>query len=221
MNDVTRVLLADDHPALRMGIRVLLDQAPDVEVVAEAGSGEEALALIEALQPDVAVLDCQLPGMGGVEVAQEIARRDLPVRVLALSAYDYEQYVQGMLAAGAVGYLLKEEAPDAILAAVRGAARGTRLWTANQVARARRWREEVKERWEHLTGRERDILLLVVAGCSNRGIARELGISEKTVEYHVTNLLGKLNVASRAEAIVWARDSRLAVETPEPREIPR
>ncbi len=101
--------------------------------------------LIKALQPDVAVLDCLLPGIEGAEVAREIRRRALPVRVVALSAYDDERYVWGMLEAGAAGYLLKEEASETILAAVRGAARGTRLWTAKQVARAQRWQEDIKE----------------------------------------------------------------------------
>jgi len=204
MNDVIRVLLADDHPALRMGIRVLLDQAPDVEVVAEAGSGEDALALIESLRPDVAVLDCQLPGLGGVEVAQEMARRELPVRVLALSAYDYEQYVGGMLAAGAVGYLLKEEAPGVILAAVRGAARGTRLWTAKQVERARRWQEEVESLWGALTEREREVLALITQGKTDKEIAQVLEISKKTVGNHVSSILDKLRVSSRTEAALWA-----------------
>ena len=90
-----RVLLADDHPTLRLGLRVLLDRAPDIEVVAEAERGEEALAKILALQPDVAVLDCQLPGLSGPEVAREIRRRGLPTRILALSAYRYEHYIQG------------------------------------------------------------------------------------------------------------------------------
>ncbi|MGQ9718066.1 MAG: response regulator, partial [Anaerolineae bacterium] len=122
MSKAIRVLLADDHPILRLGLRVLLDQAPDVEVVGEAENGEEALTLIEALVPDVAVLDCQLPGLEGTRVALEIQRRGLPVRVLALSAYDDERYVRGMLEAGAAGYLLKDEAPEMIVVAVRAAA---------------------------------------------------------------------------------------------------
>ncbi len=101
------MLLADDHLTLWLGLRVLLDQAPDVEVVGEAEDGEEALAVIEALMPDVAVLDCRLPGMEGTRIALEIQRRGLPVRVLALSAYDDNRYLQKMWAAGALGYLLK------------------------------------------------------------------------------------------------------------------
>ncbi len=123
MSRTIRVLLADDHPTLRLGLRVLLDQAPNVEVMGEAEDGEEALAQIEALQPNVVVLDCQLPRMSGPEVAAEIKQRGLHTKVLALSAYSDDRYVRGMLEAGAVGYLLKSEAPEVIVAAVRAAAR--------------------------------------------------------------------------------------------------
>ncbi len=166
---------------------------------------------IRALQPDVTVLDCQLPGMEGTQVALEIRRWGLPVQVLALSSYDDERYVRGMLEAEAVGYLLKDEAPGVIVAAVRAAAWGERLWTIEQFTRVRRWREEVQGRWERLTEREREVLLLIAAGRSNKGIAHEMGISEKTVEYHVTNILGKLGVSSRTEAIVWLKNSGLNV----------
>ena len=206
---------------MRVRLRTLLDQVPDIKVVGETGDGEETLQHLDLLQPDVAVLDCQLPGMGGVEVSQEIVRRGLPLRVLALSAYDKEEYMRGMLAVGAVGYVLKDKPPETILAAVRAAAQRTRLWTTEQVARALRWQEEVQERWEHLTEREREVLLLVVAGRSNREITREMGISEKTVEYHVTDIWGKLNVDSRSKAIAWLKDSGLGFGTSEPREIPR
>ena len=108
----TRVLLADDHPTVRVGLRVLLERAPDIDVVAEAEDGQEALAL------DVAVVDCELPDIEGPQVAAEIERLRPSVQVLALSAHDDERYVRGMLAAGAVGYLLKEEAPQAIVAAM-------------------------------------------------------------------------------------------------------
>ncbi len=119
-----RVLLVDDHPALRMGLHIVLEQAPDVHVVAEAGSGQEALALIQALRPDVAVLDCQLPDMPGSQAALELRRLGLATRVLALSAYTDDAAIRGMVVAGAAGYLLKEEAPAAIVEAVRAAARG-------------------------------------------------------------------------------------------------
>lgn len=205
MTTKIRVLLADDHPALRMGLRVLLDRAPDIEVVGESDDGEAALALIERLAPDVAVLDCQLPGMEGVAVAEAIARRGLPVRVVALSAYDDDRYLTGMMAAGAVGYLLKNEAPGQIVAAVQAAMRGERLWTLTQTARVERWQAEVVHVRDSLTEREREVLRLVADGLSNKEIAQALTITVRTADFHVSNILRKLGVISRVEAAVWAK----------------
>ncbi len=217
--DEIRVLLVDDHPALRVGLRVLLEQA-GIPVIGETGSGREALALIADLQPDVVVLDCQLPDWEGTAVAMEIKRRGLPTRVLALSSYSDTRYVRAMIDAGAAGYLLKDEAPERIVEAVRAAAWGESLWTTEHVLRAQRWQEEVKARWEQLTRREREVLQLVAAGKGNQQIACELKVQEKTVEYHVTNILGKLGVRSRAEAIVWMKDSGLERDTRAIRGIP-
>ena len=152
------------------------------------------------------MLDCLLPGMEGAEVAREIRRRGLPVRVLALSAYDDDHYLWGMWAAGALGYLLKSEAPGAIVAAVRAVARGTSLWTATQAACVQRWREEVEQRWSALTEREREVLALVAAGKSNKEIAQALQVTERTVEFHVGNILGKLRLTSRLESAVWVKE---------------
>ncbi|HOU15309.1 MAG TPA: response regulator transcription factor [Anaerolineae bacterium] len=200
-----RVLLADDHPALRMGLRVLLDRAPDIEVVGEADDGNAALALLESLRPDVAVLDCQLPGLDGAAVAQEATRRGLPAHIVALSAYDDDRYLTGMLAAGAVGYLLKNEAPGQIVAAVQAAMRGERLWTPEQAARVSRWQAEVARVRDSLTEREREVLRLVADGLSNKEIAQALTITVRTTDFHVSNILRKLGVISRVEAAVWAQ----------------
>jgi DNA-binding NarL/FixJ family response regulator len=206
MSKVIRVLLADDHPPLRVGLRVLLNQAPDVEVVAEAGSGQDALALLESHQPDVVVLDCQLPDMDGVEVAAEVQRRGLPVKVLALSAYADDPYVQGMMAAGAVGYLLKEEAPGAIVDAVRATARGEGSFSAAVAVKMTAWAREEKPTppIADLTGREREVLQLLAKGWDNQRIAKELEISERTVRFHLRNAYDKIGVNSRTEAAVWA-----------------
>ncbi len=212
MMDKIQVLLADDHPALRFGLRVLLDQAPDITVTGEVGEGKEAIAQIEAQRPDVVVLDCQLPGMEGAEVANEIRRRGLPTRVLALSSFSDERYVRAMIDAGARGYLLKDEAPDRIVAAVRATARGEGWFSpsiAAQVAALARG-ETPKAPHAALTEREREVLRLVAAGKSKKEIAATLKMSEKTVEKHLSELFAKLKVSSRVEAAVLAVREGLA-----------
>lgn len=201
-----RVILVDDHPALRMGLRIVLEQAPDVQVVAEAGTGEEALALMEALQPDVAVLDCQLPGLSGAQVAAEIRRLGLPTRVLALSAYTDDAVIQGMVQAGALGYLLKEEAPAAIVDAVRAAARGEGRWSAAVIARlaAGAVSPAQTEAQDDLTERELDVLRLLARGWDNHQIGGALQISERTVRFHLRNIYNKIGAQTRTEAAVWA-----------------
>jgi len=207
VSEIIRVLLVDDHPALRLGLRVLLERAPDVELVGEAENGAEALALVEASRPDVVVLDCELPEMEGVEVAQEIWRRNLPVRVLALSSYDDERYVRGMLDAGAAGYLLKDEAPGVIVAAARAAAQGEGYFSPAVAAKVAAWSRG--ERPGGLTEREAEVLALVAEGLPNKQIAYRLQVAERTVQFHVSNILQKLGVASRVEAAVWAKEQGL------------
>ena len=199
------VLLADDHPAMRIGLQVLLDQTPDISVVAETGNGEETQVQIETLRPDVAVLDCQLPKLSGIEVATQVKQKKLPTKILALSAYDTPKYQWSMLEMGAMGYLLKEEAPTEIVSAVRSVAAGQLLWTAGQITRIHRWEHEVKKRWEELTDREQRVLSLIAAGNSNKEISQALNITARTVEFHVSNILSKLGVTSRVEAAVWLK----------------
>jgi DNA-binding NarL/FixJ family response regulator len=204
MTITIRVLLADDHPTMRIGLRVLLERAPGVEVVGEAQDGKEALALIEELQPDVAVVDCELPEIEGTQVALEIRRQGWPVRVLALSAHDDERYVRGMLEAGAVGYLLKEEAPETIVTAVQATARGEGHFSPPVASKVIAWSRG--EQPGKLTEREIEVLRLVAEGLSNKEIAQTLSVAVRTVEFHVGNILSKLRVASRVEAAVWAKE---------------
>jgi DNA-binding NarL/FixJ family response regulator len=201
----TNVLLVDDHPVVRAGIRQLLERASDIKVVGEASNGDEAVDLVKRLSPDVMLLDMEMPGMNGNEVAQKLMSLGVPVRILALSAHDDKQYIQELLANGAAGYLVKEEVPEAIVEAVRGVARGEQGWVSRRVAaQMSSWmREETDER-SGLTGREIQVLKAVVAGMTNQEIGLSLGISEKTVEKHLEGVFTKLGVASRVEAAVHA-----------------
>jgi DNA-binding NarL/FixJ family response regulator len=203
--DEIRVLLVDDHPALRMGLRVLLDREPDILVVGEVAQGAEVLALSEQLAPDVIVLDCQLPDVDGATVAAQLRQQGHRARVVALSAYDDDRYLAAMVKAGAVGYLLKNEAPGQIVKAVRRAVRGEALWTREQLARSARWEEEVAAVRDSLTMREREVLALVAEGLSNKEIAQHLVVTARTVDFHVSNVLRKLDLISRVEAAVWAQ----------------
>ncbi len=199
-----RVLLADDHPVLRVGLRALLEQEPDIVVVGEASSGEEALARAASLRPDVVVLDCQMPDRSGPEVARQMRQRGLSGRVLALSAYQTDAYIREMLGAGAAGYLLKEEAPEVIVRAIREVARGGEYFSPAVAAKAAAWARG--ERPGGLTERELEVLRCMAEGLSNKEIAARLHMTERTVAFHVSNILQKLGVASRVEAVVWAKD---------------
>lgn len=206
MTQQIRVLLIDDHPIVRSGIRMLLEQAGDIEVVGEANHGIDAVALVKRLTPDVVLLDMEMPGKTGVEVARELKNAKAPVRILALSAYDDEQYILNLLMEGAAGYLTKEEALDTIVDAVRGVARGEEGWLSRR-ATARIATARVKERTKDvidLTERESEVLTLLKKGWSNSRIAEELYLSERTVRFHLTNIYDKIQVSSRAEAISWA-----------------
>lgn len=191
-----RVVIADDHPVVRAGIRDMLEADDEIEVVAEAASGDEALEQVEAEQPDVLLLDVEMPERSGVEVAQELQSESSPVRLLALSSYDDQEYVQGLLNSGASGYLTKEHAPELIVEAVRAVARGEVRWFVQPA--------QSLDAPPDLTDREVDILRLMANGCSNEDIAEELYIAESTVRKHATKLYQKLNVTSGRQAIAWA-----------------
>jgi DNA-binding NarL/FixJ family response regulator len=198
------VVLADDHPALLIGLRALLERAAGIAVVGEAADGQAALDVIAATRPAVAVIDCQLPVVPGPAVAAEVRRRGLATRILALSAYRDERYVRGMVAAGVVGYLVKDEAPAAIAEAVRAAARGEGWFSPAVAAWVGAGGSDASP--AGLTEREQGVLRLVAQGQTNKEIARRLGIAERTVEFHVGNTLRKLDLVSRVEAALWARD---------------
>lgn len=203
MDDLIRVLLVDDHPPFRVGMRVLLEQNPAIQVAGEAGTGAEALAAAEQLQPHVLVLDCQLPDMDGPAVAAALQLREPSVRILALSAYDDLRYIRGLLAAGATGYLLKNEAVETIVVAVQAAAQGKAFFSAAVAAQlAQLARQEAG--LPPPTAREQQVLEQLALGKTNAEIARHLQIGERTVRFHVENLFGRLGVENRVEAVVKA-----------------
>lgn len=199
------VLIVDDHPIIRQGIRGLLASAPDIEVAGEASSGEEALSLVESAPPDVLLLDMELPDIHGAQLAQQVQDRYPQVKILVLSAFDDAVYVRELLALGAAGYLMKEEAPEAIVEAIRGVAQGGQGWYSRRIAAMLgNWLQQGGLRDEQLTLREQEVLRLVVEGKTNQAIAVELEISEKTVEKFMKSIFTKLNVSSRVEAAVYA-----------------
>lgn len=200
-----RIMLADDHPVARAGIRKFLNKATDIEVIAEASDGNQAVDLVKKLVPDVLLLDIELPGIKGVEVARELQAMGSPTKILVLSTYDDKQFIFGLLGNGAAGYLTKDEVPETIVEAVRGVARGEKGWVSRRVAAIMSaWTHNDEVTSKSLTPREMDVLKWVVKGKTNQEIGMELGISQKTVEKHLESVFAKLKVTSRVEAAVLA-----------------
>jgi DNA-binding NarL/FixJ family response regulator len=204
-----RVVLADDHAVVRKGIREFLEEAGDIEVIAEADDGAEALRLIEEDPPDVAVLDIRMPEVTGVEATQRIKAHFPDVQVLILTSYDDDPYVFALLQAGADGYVLKTASGDEVVHAVRTVHQGESALSpeiASKVVRqATSGRPEgAAEQVENLTDRELDVLRLAARGLTNRAIGHEMSISHRTVQGHLQSIYGKLNVNSRTEAVTEA-----------------
>ncbi len=199
-----RLLLADDHPATRAGSRVILARAPDIFVVGEAQDGYEAQRLVAELRPHILLLDLQMPGPRPSEVEKWVRVHYPETITLILTAHERDAYLAGMADAGAAGFLGKNRPPEQLIDAIRRAAHGEILFDSEQLTRIRRWREEVGQRWDSLTERERQVLTLVAQGKTDQQIADELHLHVKTVGNHVSNILHKLNVVTRTEAAVWA-----------------
>jgi two-component system, NarL family, response regulator DegU len=204
--DKIRVIVADDHPIVRGGIKDILERADDIVVVGEASTGREALDLVSTLTPDILLLDMELPDIKGIEVARQLKERESPVKILVLSAHDDPVYIHELLESGAMGYLVKDEVPHVILDAVRGVAHGEQGWVSRSVAaKMVSWvRGEEDESKAKFTHREMEVLRLVTEGKTNQNIAVLLGISEKTVEKYLYAIFQKLGVSSRTEAAVYA-----------------
>ncbi len=206
-----RVLLVDDQPLLRTGFRLILQSEPDIEVVGEAGDGEVALSQVRALRPDVVLMDIRMPRMDGVEATRRLAELDDPPRVLVLTTYDLDEYVVDSLRAGASGFLLKDVPAEDLVDAVRVVHRGEAV-VAPRVTRRlldRFARLLPAPRTDdaplpELTDREHQVLLLMARGLSNAEIAGQLVLSETTVKTHVSNVLMKLGLRDRVQAVVLA-----------------
>ena len=209
-----RVLLADDEQLVRAGFRLILGAEPDFEVVGEAGTGAEAVRLATKLDPDVVLMDIQMPEMDGLEATRQIAalRRTDSSRVLVLTTFEVDEYVYEALRAGASGFLLKRTPADDLVAAIRVVAAGDALLSPSVT---RRLIDQFAHRpapradagaLERITEREREVLTLVARGLSNAEIADELVLSEGTVKTHVKHIFGKLDLRDRAHAVIFAYD---------------
>ncbi|HEY6295959.1 MAG TPA: response regulator transcription factor [Streptosporangiaceae bacterium] len=213
MTEPIRILIADDHPLFRDGLSALVADGPDTELVGTATSGTEAVELAIATQPDVIVMDLHMPGLNGIEATRRIVADSPHITVLVLTMFDDDDSIFSALRAGARGYLLKGADQEQIRAAIRAAANGEIIFGTQLAARMLAYftasATSPPQAFPQLTDREREVLDLVAQGRANAAIAARLGLSQKTVRNHVSNILTKLQVADRAQAIVQARDAGL------------
>ena len=213
MEEPIRVLIADDHPLYRKGLRGLLESVAGIEVVGEATDGEEAIALTEHLQPDVILMDINMPGVNGIEATRRILHMSPTIGVLVLTMYEDDDSIFAAMRAGARGYLLKGVDQVEVLRAIRAVSNGEAIFSPSIASRLIQYfstlEKTVSPVFPELTDREREVLALIAQGHTNAAIAEKLVLSPKTVRNHVSTIFSKLQVASRAEAIIRARDAGL------------
>jgi len=214
MIEPIRVLIADDHVLFRDGLRALLGAAPDAELVGEAADGETALRLAEQTQPDLVLMDLQMPGLGGINATRRIVEASPHINVLIVTMFEDDQSVMAAMRAGARGYLLKGAGHSEMLNAIRTVGRGAAMFSPAIAARLISYFGSMappapQTVFPQLSDREREVLTLIAHGASNADIAARLVLSPKTVRNHITNILSKLQAADRTEAILRARDAGL------------
>jgi DNA-binding NarL/FixJ family response regulator len=208
-----RILLADDHPIFRDGLRALLSSLDGIDVVGEAATGKEAVTDAESLQPDVVIMDLHMPDLNGIEATRRILRDSPHIGVLVLTMYEDDDSVFAAMRAGARGYLLKGAAQKEVVRAVEAVASGEAIFGPAIARRIAEYLSAERTGTPHvfpaLTGREREVLDLIARGLANPAIATQLSLSQKTIRNHVSNIFAKLQVADRAQAIIRARDAGL------------
>lgn len=213
-----RVLLADDHALVRAGFKMILEAAPDIEVVGEAEDGHQAVEISRDTEPDVVLMDIQMPSLNGIEATRALGelKREEPIRVLILTTFERDEYVFQSLQAGASGFLLKNAPPEDLIKAVRVVAAGESLLAPSITRRIieefakLRPRHDVTDDVEGLTGRELEVLRALALGFSNAELAERLHVTEGTVKTHVSSLLSKLGLRDRVQAVVFAYESGVA-----------
>ena len=213
-----RVAIADDEALVRGGFRAILDSDPDLDVVAEAADGRQALAAVERFAPDVVVMDIRMPELDGLAATRQLRATHPEVRVLIVTTFDLDEYVYDALQAGAAGFLLKDARPTELIGAVRAVASGDALISPQVTRRlieafvaARPAVTPADARLDALSAREREVLLLLARGLSNREIASAMDLSEATVKTHVAAVLAKLDVRDRVRAVIVAYETGLVV----------
>ena len=202
MNTPVRLLIADDHPIVRAGFEGMLAEKPDLEVVGEAGNGEEAVRLADQLRPDVVLMDLRMPEVDGVEAIGRIKEEHPHVHILVLTTYDSDADILRAIEAGATGYLLKDTPREELFRAIRAAARGEPVLAPSVTARLMQRAKSPSQ--AALSGREIEVLELVARGRSNRELAKDLHLSEATVKSHLIHIFDKLSVADRTAAVTVA-----------------
>lgn len=221
MTDTIRVVVADDHPIVRDGVRALIEASAGLELIGEAVNGDDAVELVRRLRPDVVLMDLSMPGRNGIDATRAIVADGQGTAVLILTMFADDESIFAAMRAGARGYLLKDAGHDEMRRAIEGVGHGEAIFGAGVAQRMvgffARARELGVQPFPELTDRERDVLEEIARGANNAAIATRLGISVKTVRNHVSTVLGKLMVVDRAQAIIRAREAGFGVRNDGPR----